>query len=114
MALIKLNRSKTGAAPSSLADGELFVDQLNGWLYYADATGVIRKFDRASNSANADYATNAGNADTVDGHHAGPGAGQIIPLDGNAKIPASADKYIISAAEPDPNQGDQNWLWMKV
>jgi microcystin-dependent protein len=42
MALIKLNRTKTGAVPKTLADGELYIDQLNGKLYWADATGVIR------------------------------------------------------------------------
>jgi hypothetical protein len=43
MALIKLNRTKTGTVPKTLADGELYIDQLNGWLYWADATSVIRK-----------------------------------------------------------------------
>jgi hypothetical protein len=114
MALIKLNRSKTGAVPTSLADGELFVEQLNGWLYYADATGVVRKFDRAGSATNADYATNAGNADTVDGHHAGVAANNALVLNAAAKVPPSADKYIISTVDPDPAQGDQNWLWMKV
>jgi hypothetical protein len=42
MALIKLNRTKTGAVPKTLADGELYIDQLNGKLYWADATGVVR------------------------------------------------------------------------
>lgn len=44
MALIKLNRNKTGEVPTALADGELLVDQLKGRLYYADATGRIRYF----------------------------------------------------------------------
>jgi hypothetical protein len=48
MALIKLNRTKTGAAPKALADGELFIDQLNGRLYWLDATGVIRYVDLAA------------------------------------------------------------------
>ncbi len=59
------------------------------------------------------YAASAGNADTVDGVHVGTGASQLIPLDGNAKIPFSADKVIISGGDPD-GSGDQNWLWLKV
>ncbi len=42
MALIKLNRTKTGAVPSALADGELYIDQLNGKLYWADASGRVQ------------------------------------------------------------------------
>jgi hypothetical protein len=41
MSIIQLNRSKTGVAPTVLADGELYVDQLNNKLYWADATGVV-------------------------------------------------------------------------
>ena len=42
MAVIKLNRTKTGVVPTALEDGELYIDQLNGKLYWADATGAIR------------------------------------------------------------------------
>lgn len=42
MATIQINRSKTGVVPGSLADGELYIDQLNNKLYWADSTGVIR------------------------------------------------------------------------
>lgn len=42
MAVIKLNRTKTGVVPTTLADGELYIDQLYGKLYWADATGVIK------------------------------------------------------------------------
>lgn len=45
MAVIKLNRTKTGVVPTTLADGELYIDQLNGKLYWADATGIIRNID---------------------------------------------------------------------
>ncbi len=40
--------------------------------------------------------------------------GNCVNLDANAKIPYQADKYIISSSDPDPAQGSQNWLWMKV
>lgn len=42
MAVIKLNRTKTGVVPTALEDGELYLDQLNGKLFWADATGVIQ------------------------------------------------------------------------
>jgi hypothetical protein len=42
MALIKINRTKTGVVPGSLADGELYIDQLNNKLYWADSTGTVR------------------------------------------------------------------------
>lgn len=42
MAVIKLNRTKTGVVPTALEDGELYIDQLNGKLYWADATGGIK------------------------------------------------------------------------
>lgn len=45
MAVIKLNRTKTGVVPTALEDGELYIDQLNDKLYWADATGVIRNID---------------------------------------------------------------------
>lgn len=42
MAVIKLNRTKTGVVPTALEDGELYIDQLNAKLYWADATGGIK------------------------------------------------------------------------
>jgi len=42
MATIQINRTKTGVVPVSLADGELYIDQLNGKMYWTDATGVVR------------------------------------------------------------------------
>jgi hypothetical protein len=41
MSTIQINRTLTGAVPGSLAPGELYIDQLNGLLYWADATGVV-------------------------------------------------------------------------
>lgn len=41
-------------------------------------------------------------------------AGNCVNLDSSAKIPYQADKYIISSNNPDPAQGSQDWLWMKV
>lgn len=40
--------------------------------------------------------------------------GNCPNLDAQAKIPYQTDKYIISTSDPDPAQGYQNWLWMKV
>lgn len=123
MAVIKLNRTKTGVVPTSLADGELYIDQLNGKLYWADATGVIKNCSilglasyatTAGSATIATIATNAGNADTVDGYHAGVAANQLVPLNAAAKVPVSADKVIISTGDPVAEQGDQNWLWFKV
>lgn len=42
MAVIKLNRTETGVVPTALEDGELYLDQLNSKLYWADATGAVR------------------------------------------------------------------------
>jgi len=41
MATIQLNRSATGVAPTSLAPGEIYLDELNGRLYWADNTGAV-------------------------------------------------------------------------
>lgn len=40
--------------------------------------------------------------------------GNCVNLDSDAKIPYQTDKYIISSSDPDPAQGSQDWLWMKV
>lgn len=37
-----------------------------------------------------------------------------VQLDAQGKTPWQTDKYIISTGNPDPNQGYQDWLWMKV
>lgn len=42
MATIQINRTKTGVVPVALADGELYIDQLNNKLYWADSTGAIK------------------------------------------------------------------------
>jgi hypothetical protein len=47
-------------------------------------------------------------------YNAGLGVNDLVPLDGSAKIPHEADKIIIAATDPDPAQGDQNWIWFKV
>ena len=39
---IQIKRTKLGTAPSSLADGELFIDQLNGVMKWADSAGAIQ------------------------------------------------------------------------
>jgi hypothetical protein len=40
--------------------------------------------------------------------------GNCVNLDSQGKIPFQTDKYIISTGDPDPAQGSQDWLWMKV
>ena len=65
MALIKLNRSKTGKAPTSLADGELYVDQLNGRLYYIDASGVVRYFSSSGGVLTGDVTKPEGSTTTT-------------------------------------------------
>ena len=77
-------------------------------------SGNAAHASEASHAATATMATSASNADTVDNLHAGAAAGNLPILDSNAKIPFAADKIIISANDPDPAQGDQNWLWIKV
>lgn len=41
-------------------------------------------------------------------------SGNCVNLNSAGKIPYQTDKYIISTSDPDPAQGDQNWLWFKV
>lgn len=42
------------------------------------------------------------------------GPGTILFADEDGKVPYQADKVIVSALDPDPAQGDENWLWLKV
>jgi hypothetical protein len=107
MALIKLNRTKTGAVPTSLADGELFIDQLNGWLYYADATGVVRKMSllgEANHAATADFATDA---HMVDGHHVGTSGAAVSSCSGRNEWSAGqVGKPVVSGATVDLSLGN--------
>lgn len=43
MTIIKLKRTKVGTATPALADGELFLDQLNSSVSWKDAAGLVRK-----------------------------------------------------------------------
>jgi hypothetical protein len=81
-------------------------------LVYLDNAARLPAVD-GSQLLNVKAAT-ATDATTVSGKSVGTSANQLIPLDTNAKIPASADKIIISTNDPDPAQGAQNWLWIKV
>ena len=40
--------------------------------------------------------------------------GNCVNLNAQGKIPFATDKVIISTSPPDPNQGDQNWVWYQV
>jgi hypothetical protein len=42
------------------------------------------------------------------------GPGTILFANQQGKLPYQADKVIIAATDPDPAQGDQNWIWFKV
>jgi hypothetical protein len=69
---------------------------------------------RADSAAEADHAAQASNAAALQNRTPGGGAGNLPILDANGKIDAGDDKIIISTADPDPAQGAQNWLWLKV
>ena len=49
---IQIKRTKLGTNPASLADGELFIDQLNGVLKWADAGAVIQATPLKTGAAN--------------------------------------------------------------
>ena len=40
--------------------------------------------------------------------------GNCVNLNSEGKIPFATDKVIISTSTPDPNQGQQNWVWYQV
>jgi hypothetical protein len=42
------------------------------------------------------------------------GPGSFLFADNNGKVPYQADKIIVSSLDPDPSQGGENWLWLKV
>jgi hypothetical protein len=42
------------------------------------------------------------------------GPRKILFADDAGKVPLQADKVIVSTLDPDPNQGDENWIWYKV
>jgi len=83
----------------------------NGVDSYGVRVDAARKADTAARS---DSSAAADTADNVRGKIPGAGAGNLPILDGNGKIAADDDKIIISTLDPDPAQGDQNWLWLKV
>lgn len=92
----------TGVAPPRGSLSYIYSDGTN--VRYADAGGV---------TANAPAPAVA--TDTVNGLVTqGLLAGNCVNLNAAGKIPFQADKYIISASDPNPAQGDQNWLWFKV
>jgi len=92
--------------------------KLEGQLNTNNATYVYGKTEQQLNVNNANfvYGKSEGqlNAGFVNGFQAGQAPGRLIPSDGNTKVPAWADKYIISTGDPDPNQGAENWLWLKI
>lgn len=65
MATIQINRTKTGVVPGSLADGELYIDQLNNKLYWADSTGVIKSLTLLLPTFAASATTDTTNATNI-------------------------------------------------
>lgn len=88
MATIKLNRTKTGVVPTSLADGEFYIDQLNNTLYWADATGAIQSLNLLAAGGLTDY-SNASNITSglLGSAYGGCPPGMIMAWGGNS-IPA--------------------------
>ncbi len=107
---------------------------INGKANTAGAADTATRATNADNADNASIATTATNANQLQNKTVGAGPNQIVSLDGTARLPAvdgsqlkninaasitgnlpaSSDKIIISASEPDPAQGGQNWIWYKV
>lgn len=42
------------------------------------------------------------------------GPRKILFADDDGKVPFEADKIIVSVNDPDPAQGNENWIWFKV
>ena len=107
---------------------------INGKANTAGAADTATNATNASQATQANFATTAGNSNQLQGQTIGASPNQIIALDSAGKLPAvdgsqlkninaaavtgnlpaSTDKIIISAADPDPAQGGQNWIWYKV
>jgi len=130
--LLRVESAGTITVPSSLGLG------FHCWIYNAASgggnitvsTNAVFEIGSSGNAYVASFALktigivelfiqDAGGKFTVSPLHpscllpaAAPGAS--LWLDSAAKIPAYADKVIISGADPDPGQGDQNWIWFKV
>lgn len=99
---------KTNAALSS----GIVAAQGKSTLVYSDGTNVIFCDDGTS----PPIATSTSYGIVTQGPLPGnvPVLETYAPTPTVGKTPASNDKYIISTGDPDPAQGTQNWLWMKV
>jgi hypothetical protein len=67
--IIIRNSTGSGAVPSSLVQGELAINTVDGKLFYGSGSGnVVKEFTANSSSfaTSASYATQAGNAATID------------------------------------------------
>lgn len=95
---------KTNAALSS----GVVTPQGKSSLVFSDGTNVI--FADTGSVPAVQVAT-----DTVNGVVTqGLLPGNCVNLNSAGKTPYQTDKLIISTANPDPAQGDQNWVWYKV
>jgi hypothetical protein len=95
-------------------DGRPTIMGWDGTSTYGVRVDSSRRSDLSGRADSAAYADNAGKADNVRDYIPGSGAFNLPILDTNGKIAAGDDKIIISTNDPDPAQGDQNWLWLKV
>ena len=75
MTTIQLKRTKVGTAPTSLADGECFIDMLNGVIWWKDASNVLHQFPLNLNTASG-----------------------LAQLDSNGKVPLNNLPAIVTGA----------------
>ena len=71
-----------------------------------DGNGIIGRDTENNITLNADGSVNF--FSTI------VGPGTPLFADENGKLPSKADKIIVSSLDPDPLQGHENWLWLKV
>ena len=101
----------TAAAAGTMAGASTGVEAPQGYktIMYCDGTNVYYA-DAGTVAKNVPIATDKVNGIVTQGLL----TGNCVNLDTQAKIPYQTDKYIISTTDPDPAQGYQDWLWMKV
>lgn len=91
---------------NALTSSGVVVPQTNSSIVYSDGTNVIF----ADSGTLPPIATDTTYGIVTQGLK----KTNCVPLDNDGKIPYQTDKYIISTNDPDPAQGSQDWLWMKV
>jgi hypothetical protein len=88
---------------------------INAWqLTLPTSGGTPGQVLSTDGSGATSWTSTVTNATQLGGRVAGSAANNIPVLDNTGKIPAAVDKIIISSNDPDPAQGDQNWIWFKV